>query len=322
MTTLATSKLRLEYQAHTNAVTDIKIEGEDNDQIIYTASRDKSIKGWKLEKDTTGEELSKLKKLHLGHGGFVNAFDLIRPTGTLISVGRDEMLRVWPFSNDEEEKKYPHKSIPMCILTHSLTHMEGEEEKSLDYILTGGKDGVLNIWNSNFEIKKRLTRKDNVSSGITSIKSVPKKSELVLCAYEDGAVVEWNIDSEMVENVMRGHETIINAITVSPDGSLCATAGRDKVVLLWDLKGQNNKCEISIDEPVHCLEFAFSAYWLAAGTDNGISIWDIIEKDIVIEIPNPENTTGVCTSICWADRFTLIAGYSDGLVRKYVFNVE
>ncbi|KAI5186818.1 guanine nucleotide-binding protein subunit beta-2-like 1 protein [Nematocida homosporus] len=321
MTTLATSKLRLQFQAHTNAVTDIKIKGEDEDQIIYTSSRDKTIKGWTISKDMTGEEFSRLKKTHRGHGGFVTAFDLSKTSDYRVSVGRDNMVRAWPTSPTDPVLKAPHQDRPYALLTHLVTVREGNQEKSLEYIFTGGKSGALHIWNSHLELKKSLVRQDNPGATITTIKAVPKNPMLILCAYTDGAVVTWNIESEMVENIMKA-SSILDAVTVSPDGSICATAGRDRSVLLWDLKGQNNQYQISAGEPVHSLEFAFSAYWLAAGMDNSIAIWDIIEKEIVIEIPNPEESKGFCTAMCWADRFTLIAGYSDGLVRKYVFNVE
>lgn len=316
MTSITTCKLKLQFNKHTDRVTSIKICKRDETPVLYTASRDRSVRGWVIEKDKTGEETARLQRHYVGHGGMVTAFEISPDGEYIISIGTDGMIRRWPANgkSDEQEIRKEHNGTPYCV------YVGGGEAQQ--YILTGGKSPALYKWNTQLELMDTLLRTDDAFSGITLIRKIPKKQDTVLCAYEDGSVLAWNIEARVVERVMKGHDTIINAMTVSPDGSLCATAGRDKIVLLWDLKGQNNKCQISIDEPVHCLEFAFSAYLLAAGTDNGIIVWDILEKDIILEIPNPEESRGACTSICWADSFTLIAGYSDGSVRKYAFNVE
>ncbi|KAH9385727.1 guanine nucleotide-binding protein subunit beta-2-like 1 protein [Nematocida major] len=313
--TVASSKLKLKFNAHTERVTDLKIKQENGKQILYTASRDKTIKGWEFITGSTGETLAKLSKLHAKHGGFVTSLGISDSANYLVSVGADDTIRKWPSSPTEETKTATHPGKPYCVLVHNT----GSEE----YIFTGGKQPGLNIWNSSLQLKKQLIREDNPAAFITVIKAVPKKPETVLCAYADGAIVAWNIETGAIESTMKEHACILDSLVVSPDGSLCATAGRDKNVLLWDLKEQgSNKCEISVGDAVSCLEFALSAYWLAAGTETSIMIWDILERDVVVEIPNPEDCKGSCTAICWLDGFTLIAGYSDGTVRKYTIDVE
>jgi U3 small nucleolar RNA-associated protein 13 len=41
--------------------------------------------------------------------------------------------------------------------------------------------------------------------------------------------------------VMEGHVSVVRGIDVTPDGQWAVTGGRDKVVLVWDLKGKG-KC--------------------------------------------------------------------------------
>lgn len=316
--TVASSKLKLQFNAHSERITDLKIKEEEGRQILYTASRDRIIRGWEFIAGETGEPLAKLSRHHQKHGGFVNSIGIGGSGEYLVSVGTDKTIRVWSGSSNEEKKKATHNSILYCVLTHTT----GTEENKKEYIFTGGKEPGLSIWNKNLELKGQLKRKDNERS-ITVVKAVPKKPETVICGYTDGSIVAWNIETGEVESVMEGHECILDALVVSPDGSLCATAGRDKKVLLWDLKEKGlNKCVISIGDYVQCLEFALSAYWLAAGTENSIVIWDILENDVVVEIPNPEDCKGSCTAITWLDGFTLIAGYSDGTVRKYTISLE
>ncbi|EIJ89180.1 guanine nucleotide-binding protein subunit beta-2-like 1 protein [Nematocida parisii] len=317
--TVASSKLKLKFNGHTERVTDLKIQEENGKKILYTASRDKTIKGWEFVADATGELMAKLSKVFTGHGGFVNSISLAKSGKYLISVGADSTIRSWPITIEETKKHAEHAEKAYCGLAHST----GTEESSQEYIFTGGVKPVLNVWNANLELKKQLKREDNEVAYITVIKAIPKKPETIICAYSDGAIVMWNIETGKIESSMKGHSCIIDSLVVSPDGSLCATAGRDKTVLLWDLKENgSNRCEISTGDTVNCLEFALSAYWLAAGTETSIMIWDILERDVVVEIPHPEDCKGSCTAIGWIDGFTLVAGYSDGTVRQYTVDVE
>lgn len=45
----------------------------------------------------------------------------------------------------------------------------------------------------------------------------------------------FNLANCKLRNDLRGHQGYVNTVTVSPDGSLCASGGKDGVAMLWDL---------------------------------------------------------------------------------------
>ena len=45
----------------------------------------------------------------------------------------------------------------------------------------------------------------------------------------------WNLTNCKLRTNLVGHTGYINTVTVSPDGSLCASGGKDGVAMLWDL---------------------------------------------------------------------------------------
>jgi len=45
----------------------------------------------------------------------------------------------------------------------------------------------------------------------------------------------WNLTNCKLRQNLMGHSGYINTVTVSPDGSLCASGGKDGVAMLWDL---------------------------------------------------------------------------------------
>jgi len=308
-------ELKFKFSAHQDRITDMKEAKEGEESILYTSSRDKTIKAWKFVRNEQGELSSRLCNVYKGHNWFINGIEVVGNGEYVISVGEDKMIKMWSGKRLVKNVKSYLNKKPKCILYHTY-YTDMEMKNLVEYVFIGGDDGAVQVWNTKLEMKSKLVRPDNETSGVTSIKTIPKKPESIICAYEDGAMIIWNTETEQVENVMKGHSTIINAIKASPDGSLCATAGRDRKILLWDLKGQNNSyCQIAIDETVHCLDFAMSAYWLALGGDNSIIIWDIIGKDILVELPHPEGVRGPCTSLFWVNQTTLAAGYADGSVQ-------
>ena len=112
--------------------------------------------------------------------------------------------------------------------------------------------------------------------------------------------------------------------TVSPDGSLCASGGKDGTAMLWDLNEGKRLYSLDAGDIIHSLVFSPNRYWLCAATTLAIKIWDLESKVVVDEL-KPEfpamgknATAPYCTSICWsADGAVLYSGYTDGLIRAW-----
>ncbi|XP_028105845.1 guanine nucleotide-binding protein subunit beta-like protein, partial [Camellia sinensis] len=51
----------------------------------------------------------------------------------------------------------------------------------------------------------------------------------------DQTVKIWKLTNCKIRASLAGHSGYVNTVAVSPDGSLCASGGKDGVILLWDL---------------------------------------------------------------------------------------
>merc|ERR1712216_1056524 len=65
----------------------------------------------------------------------------------------------------------------------------------------------------------------------------------------------------------------LNTVTVSPDGSLCASGGKDGTAMLWDLNEGKRLYSLDAGDVIHSLVFSPNRYWLCAATTQGIKIW-------------------------------------------------
>lgn len=122
-----------------------------------------------------------------------------------------------------------------------------------------------------------------------------------------------------------GHSGYLNVVTVSPDGSLCASGGKDGTAMLWDLNEGKRLYSLDAGDIIHSLVFSPNRYWLCAATSQGIKIWDLETKQQVDDLRPKLTQQGkhslppYCTSMAWsADGQTLFAGYTDGIIRAYV----
>merc|ERR1712080_695198 len=116
---------------------------------------------------------------------------------------------------------------------------------------------------------------------------------------------------------------------MSPDGSLCASGGKDAKAMLWDLNDGKHLYPLDHADTINALCFSPNRYWLCAATGPSIKIWDLESKNMVEELrPEvPGNSSRAdppqCLSMAWSsDGQTLFAGYSDNLIRVWQVSVS
>jgi len=96
--------------------------------------------------------------------------------------------------------------------------------------------------------------------------------------------------------------------------------------MLWDLNEGKHLYSLDAGDIINALVFSPNRYWLCAGTNQGIKIWDLESKNVVANLNQeaegfstkyPLQTIG-CLSLAWsADGSTLFAGYTDSIIRVW-----
>lgn len=134
----------------------------------------------------------------------------------------------------------------------------------------------------------------------------------------------WELASCRIQTDHIGHTGYINTVTISPDGSLCASGGKDGTTMLWDLNESKHLYSLSAGDEIHALVFSPNRYWLCAATSSSIIIFDLEKKSKVDELKPEYTSVGKksrdpeCVSLAWsADGQTLFAGYTDNAIRAW-----
>ncbi|CDY60778.1 BnaC05g50130D [Brassica napus] len=216
---------------------------------------------------------------------------------TIVSASRDKSIIVWKLTKDD--KSY---GVAQRRLTgHS--HFVEDVVLSSDgqFALSGSWDGELRLWDlaAGVSTRRFVGHTKDVLSVAFSL-----DNRQIVSASRDRTIKLWNT---LGESTLAGHTGYVNTVAVSPDGSLCASGGKDGVLTL---------------------------YWLCAATEQGIKIWDLESKSVVEDLKvdlkaEAEKSDGsgtaatkrkviYCTSLNWsADGSTLFSGYTDGVIRVW-----
>uniref|UniRef100_A0A8B9HIY2 Small ribosomal subunit protein RACK1 n=1 Tax=Astyanax mexicanus TaxID=7994 RepID=A0A8B9HIY2_ASTMX len=191
-------------------------------------------------------------------------------------------------------------------------------------IVSGSRDKTIKLWNT-LGVCKYTIQDEGHSEWVSCVRFSPNSSNpiIVSCGW-DKMVKVWNLANCKLKTNHIGHTGFLNTVTVSPDGSLCASGGKDGQAMLWDLNEGKHLYTLDGGDTINALCFSPNRYWLCAATGPSIKIWDLEGKIIVDELRQEVISTSSkaeppqCTSLAWsADGQTLFAGYTDNLIRVW-----
>lgn len=221
---------------------------------------------------------------------------------------------MWDIKTGETEKRFVGHTKEVLSVAFSSDNR---------HIVSGSRDKTIKLWNTLGECKYTVTAEGH-TEWVSCVRFSPATaSPLIVSCGWDRLVKVWNLNNCTLKASLKGHEGYLNTVTVSPDGSLCASGGKDQHAKLWDLYENKHLYSLKADGVIHALVFSPNRYWLCAGTTNSIVIWDLESKYVVEEIrqPVPEGKRAqlpYCTSLCWsADGSTLFTGFTDNSIKIY-----
>lgn len=284
----------------------------------FLVASDKTIIVWQLTRQA--DRYGYARKSLRGHSHYVEDVVISSDGQFALSGSWDGTLRLWDLNTGVTTRRFVGHTKDVLSVAFSADNRQ---------IVSGSRDKTIKLWNTLGECK--YTMEPGHSEWVSCVRFSPSTTHpKIVSAGWDKQVKVWSLQTCKLENTLSAHTGYVNTLTVSPDGSLCASGGKDGVAILWDLKDGKQLSSLEAGAPIHALTFSPSRYWLCAATGGAIKIWDLQSvtqsgNDEIATISveehstlGPKATPIQCTSLAWsADGRTLFAGYTDNIIRVW-----
>lgn len=303
--------LRGTLKGHSGWVTAIATSSEVPDMVV-SASRDKTLIVWKVTRDEHDYGYP-LRSLH-GHSHFVSDVVISSDGQFALSGSWDATLRLWNLTTGETTRRFVDHTKDVLSVAFSSDNRQ---------IVSGSRDKTIKLWNTLGECKYTIVEEGH-TEWVSQVRFSPDTSNpvIVSCGW-DRIVKVWNLQNCKLRTDCIGHQSYVNCVTVSPDGSLCASGGKDNVVMLWDLNDCRHLDTLESGGIVNALVFSPNRYWLCGACGDKVRIWDLQTKNVVDElfVEKPSEGNGQVAdviSLAWSeDGQALYAGYTDSEIRVW-----
>ena len=304
--------LRGTLEGHCDWVTSIATSHELPNTIV-SASRDKKIFVWTLTPEA--EAAGFAKRSLTGHNQAVSDVQISSDGQFVLSSSWDKTLRLWKLDSGESLKTFVGHTSDVFSVAFSPDNRQ---------IASAGRDRTVKLWNTVGECKYTFIENQH-ADWVSCVRFSPSaKQPMVVSAGWDKLVKVWNLQNFQLRTNLAGHDAPINTVTISPDGSLCASGAKDGKVMLWDVNEGKHLYSLEGGSAIQALAFSPRSYWIVAATDKSIKLWDLENKQVIQEITAPGPVNGGLhwiNSLTWsADGNSLFAGATDGKV--FVFEIS
>jgi guanine nucleotide-binding protein subunit beta-2-like 1 protein len=256
-----------------------------------------------------------------GHSHYVQDVVVSSDGQFALSGSWDGTLRLWEIASGNTTRRFVGHTKDVLSVAFSADNRQ---------IVSGSRDKTIKLWNTLGECKFTI-QEETHSEWVSCVRFSPSaQNPLIVSCGWDKLVKVWNLSNCKLRTNLVGHSGYLNTVTVSPDGSLCASGGKDGVAMLWDLQEGKHLYSLPAGDTINALVFSPNRYWLCAATQSSVKIWDLESKHVVEELKPEDIVPGgrksqpiAPISIAWSsDGNTLFVGYTDNNIRVFTVGVR
>merc|ERR1711988_1051503 len=187
----------------------------------------------------------------------------------------DKTLRLWDLSTGKTTRRFEDHTKDVLSVAFSADNRQ---------IVSAARDKTIKLWNTLAQCKYTI-QEDGHQDWVSCVRFSPNnQNPIIVSAGWDKYVKVWNLTNCKLKTNHIGHTGYLNTVPMSPDGSLCASGGKDAKAMLWDLNDGKHLYTLDHADTINALCFSPNRYWLCAATGPSIKIWDLESKNMVEEL--------------------------------------
>ncbi|PWN32397.1 WD40 repeat-like protein [Meira miltonrushii] len=196
---LASGELKLSLTGHISTVRGLAVSSRH--PYMFSCGEDKMVKCWDLE-------TNKVIRQYHGHLSGVYCLALHPTLDVLITAGRDAVARVW----DMRTKAQIH-----VLSGHKGTIASIICQESDPQVITGSMDATVRLWD--LAAGKSISTLTHHKKSVRALTSHPQQFSFASGSSGGRNIKTWRCPEGTLMNNMT-HESIVNTLSVNPDGVL------------------------------------------------------------------------------------------------------
>jgi ribosome assembly protein 4 len=264
---LRTQQCLATLSGHADSVECVKWGGQG---LIYTASRDRTIKVWTAQKgddnnnnNNNGDDLGKLVRTLKGHGHRINT----------LALSCDYVCRTGPFDHRGRIYESLIQDKQQAAKKRYDEMMGGEPER----LVSGSDDYTLFLWHPTID-KHPIKRMTGHQQAVNHIAFSPDGRYFASASF-DKKIKIWSGKSGDFLTTLTGHVGAVYQVAWSPDSRYLVSASKDSTAKLWEIPASGARHDARETLPghadeVYALDWSPNGASVATGSkDRTIKIW-------------------------------------------------
>jgi WD40 repeat protein/tRNA A-37 threonylcarbamoyl transferase component Bud32 len=217
-----------------------------------------------------------------GHTTVVNRAAFSPAGDRIVTASRDGTARIWNLTGRQ-----------LAVLTgHGDAVQSAVFSPSGDRIVTASADRTARLWDlSGNELAVMVHQ-----AGLASAEFSPD-GKCIVTAAADGTAQVWGMDGSPLA-ALRGHTSLVNALSFSPKGDQILTASSDGTARIWDFTGtQQAVLKVKGGGTTYAAAFSAQGDRIVTGSGDGsVRVWSSAGEELAVLRGHEDGVTSVAFS--------------------------
>ncbi len=271
---------------HDNHVTSLAFSPDG--RILASGGRDNTVRVW-APASTDGDPSRSLAVLQ-DHLGAVLALDFNDDGDQLASAGEDGRIFVWTWTDFEDPPDMQEITGPRDVEGHLGAIRDVKFVPGRPFLASAGDDDIVRLWYlGDDDTIPRVTEIPTEHLAEINAIAFSPNGLIMATAGNDRTVQVWDLTGVLAEGLRRSgtgprlltvltdHDSEVQDVLFSPDGSSLVSASRLGTMRMWDATNLNIAPFLLTghDNIVHSLAFSADGAMLASGSgDRTVRLWE------------------------------------------------